>query len=633
MSGITWKDHLRYRFDNFMSRGTGALIGGLAVFSLAVIFTAALVIMIMDVRPAGADEPFSFIEASWEALMRTLDAGTMGGDAGWAFRLVMFAVTLGGVFIISTLIGLLTSGIERRLEEMRKGRSRVIENNHTVILGWNKQIFSVIAELIIANESQKDACIVILAGQDKVEMEDALHDRLPHPHNTRLVCRSGEPTNLHDLELTNLSTSKSIIILSPESDFPDAEVIKTLLAIIHQPGRRAEPYHIVAELRDPKNLTPAQLVGKDEVEVVLVSDLIARIIAQTCLQSGLSTIYSELLDFEGDEIYFTREPRLEGKTFAEALPAYEDSTVIGIQSSDGLPRLNPPMETCIQPGDQLIVITEDDSTIHFTGAPAKVSYIEHVRLTPARRASAERILILGWNQEARTLLRELAGYLPPDSEITIAARTAHLDLEVERCCGGNPHLHYHVVNVDPSDRQDLEGLDPGRFHHIVVLAYSDAASAQQADSVTLVTLLHLRDLAERHGYTYAIVSHILDVHNRDLAEIGRADDFVVSDKLASMMLAQVAENKDLNQLFKFLFDPAGSEVYLKPAADYINPGQTINFYTLIEAARQKGETAIGYRLQAQARQADKDYGVIINPTKSHPFALDAKDRIIVLADN
>ena len=61
----------------------------------------------------------------WRSLMRTLDPGTMGGDAGSvAFLLAMLAVTLGGIFIVSTLIGVITSGIEGKLDELRKGRSR-----------------------------------------------------------------------------------------------------------------------------------------------------------------------------------------------------------------------------------------------------------------------------------------------------------------------------------------------------------------------------------------------------------------------------------------------------------------------------------------------------------------------------
>ncbi len=47
------------------------------------------------------------------SLMRTLDAGTLGGDDGTIWYLFfMFIITLAGIFIVSILIGLLTSGIE-----------------------------------------------------------------------------------------------------------------------------------------------------------------------------------------------------------------------------------------------------------------------------------------------------------------------------------------------------------------------------------------------------------------------------------------------------------------------------------------------------------------------------------------
>ena len=50
---------------------------------------------------------------------------------------------------------------------------------------------------------------------------------------------------------------------------------------------------------------------------------------------------------------------------------------------------------------------------------------------------------------------------------------------------------------------------------------------------------------------------MLDLRNRELAEVTQADDFIVSDQLISLMLAQVAENKHLNAVFADLFDPRG----------------------------------------------------------------------------
>ena len=168
-------DRLRYAFDNTMSKGTIALIGLLAALSTLVIGVIAAVVTVAGIAPEGGDQ-LSFTEAIWMSLMRTLDSGTMGGDAGWSFRIAMLLVTFGGIFVISTLIGVLTSGIEGKIESLRKGRSRVIEHDHTVILGWSQQIFVVISELIAAGANQSKSCIVIMGDKDKVEMEEEIRD-------------------------------------------------------------------------------------------------------------------------------------------------------------------------------------------------------------------------------------------------------------------------------------------------------------------------------------------------------------------------------------------------------------------------------------------------------------------------
>ena len=115
---------LRYEFDKTMAAGPIALIGWLAVVSLLIIIIAGALLAVTGITPEGGS-PLSFIEAFWESLMRTLNSGTMGGDVGWAFRIVMLMVTLGGIFIVSALIGVLSAGVDSKLDELRKGRSRV----------------------------------------------------------------------------------------------------------------------------------------------------------------------------------------------------------------------------------------------------------------------------------------------------------------------------------------------------------------------------------------------------------------------------------------------------------------------------------------------------------------------------
>ncbi len=628
----SWQEKLNYQFDNIMAKGTIALIGGLGVLSLALIFVMAAIISAVGIRPSGAESALDFWEAAWQNLMRTLDPGTMGGDEGWAFRIMMFLVTLGGVFIISTLIGVLTSGINNKLEDLRKGRSRVIETGHTVIIGWSSQIFTILSELMIANENQKDSCIVILGSKDKVEMEEEIRTALGEMGHTRIVCRTGSPIDMKDLHLVSLQTSRAVIILSPKSGDPDSQTIKTILAITKNPHRRANAYHIVAEIKDPKNLQVARMVGKDEVELVLTGDLISRIIAQTCRQSGQSVIYTELLDFGGDEIYFKEEPALVGKTFRETLSAYRTSAVLGLnRKGDGV-CLNPPMDTIVQPGDQVIAVSADDDTIVTESVQAAQIQAAAILCGEPEVLRPERTLILGWNWRVPTIINELDKYVAPHSSVMLAADFGGSQEAVDMLCGGLKNQQITCAQSDTSNRRVLEALCPESYDHVIVLSYSDTKEVQEADACTLMTLLHLRDIAERSGKEISIVSEMLDLQNCTLAEVTHADDFIVSEKLISLIMTQVSENKALNAVFTEIFDPGGTEIYLKPAGQYVCLGSPVNFYTVIEAAAQRGEVAIGYRIKSAAEDAEKSYGVVLNPDKINEVRFNSDDRIVVLAE-
>jgi hypothetical protein len=82
-----------------------------------------------------------------------------------------------------------------------------------------------------------------------------------------------------------------------------------------------------------------------------------------------------------------------------------------------------------------------------------------------------------------------------------------------------------------------------------------------------------------------------------------------------------------------MFDEEGSEIYLKPAGDYVVLGQPVDFYTVLESARRRGETAFGYRLLGRAEDPDANYGVVMNPDKGEAVTFGQADKIIVLAEN
>ncbi len=629
----TFAQRLRYAFDNTLSRGPAALIVWLVIITAALVAAAFLLDLIIGgvSQQAGLGPRQIF----WSILFQALVPNPPGSfDVPWQFLVIMFGVTIASLAMVSILIGLASATIQERIETLRRGRSHIIEHHHTVILGWSEQIFAIVSELIVANANQPRATIAILGDKDKVEMEEELRRRIKRDPHTRIVVRRGNSTQHADLDLVSPQTSKSIIILPiTEADMPDALTIKTILALVKAPNRRPEPYHIVAVLRRDGNKEIAQLVGGNEVELILSGDVIARIIAQTCRQAGLSNVYTELLDFEGGEIYFQEESALAGKTFGQALAAYEDSAVIGLVRQDGTPLLMPPMETVIASGDQIMAISEDDDTVQLSGRVDIPVQADAIVVRPPHPRKPEHTLILGWNWRAGTVVRQLDAYVAPQSTLTIATQheTAEGEIEALRQEMTNQTLIW--LAADFSKPSILSVLRLRTYDHVVLLAYSDTLEPQRADAITLLTLLHVRQFAHEHQYQFSIVSEILDQRNRELAESSRADDFIVSDRLVSMLMAQVSENKALNEVFNDLFDPIGAEVFLKPVTDYIQAGVAVLFYTVVEAARRRGEVAIGYRLSALESDEKHAYGVVVNPSKSAAVTFAPNDQVIVLAEN
>lgn len=625
---------IRYKFENTLSKGTPAMIMWLGIISLILVLVCGGIILILSIKGSpDSDSALGFIEGTWKSLMATLDPGTMGGDEGWPFRVIRFVATLGGIFIISILIGAIGSGIESKLDEMRKGKSKVLETNHTLILGWGPKIFSIIQQLVIANENQKNPRIVIMSDHDKVEMEDEIRTKIPDTKNTKVICRSGSPLDLYDLEVVSPHEARSIIILSPDDrETADIFVIKSVLAITNNPNRKNEKYHIVAEILDQENMEAAELVANDEAIFVISGDLISRVTAQTCRQSGLSTVYTEILQFEGDEIYFTNEKSLQGKTFKETLFAYETTSVIGILTADKNVLLNPPMDTVVNEGDEIIGISEDDDTLIVSNKTIFDIDTSAILEGIDTHLKKERTLILGWNPRGVRIVEELDNYVGEGSEVLIVSNNEYATEHIESLKTQITKQQIQLKKGSITDKKTLENLRCENFDHIIILS-TRQENVQENDARTLICLLHLRNLSEKAGKDFSIVSEMLDVRNRVLAEVAKADDFIVSDNLVSLMLTQISENKHLKKVYDILFEADGSEIYLKPANNYVEPNKQVNFYTVLESAAQKNEVAIGYRIIAQERDASKNYGVRINPKKDELFKLAANDKVIVLAED
>ena len=634
---MDWKARLRYKFDNVMAKGVGAQILLLAVITVGLVVIASLAIVAFGAYPEDDDTKDSFGLLIWKSLMHSLDPGTLGGDPTlhWGGVVIMLIVTIGGIFVLSALIGVLNQGFGEMLDDLRRGKSAVVERNHTVILGWDPKIFTLLSELAEANCNQRNACVVILADRDKVEMDAEIAVAMAG-RKLRVVTRRGSVMSMEDLALVRLDTSKAVIVLAPHqhtdgtqvgASESDTVVLKALLAISKLHGDH--PLHIVAEILDPRTEPVARMVVGDKAALILAGPLISRLLVQTGRQSGLSVVYTELLDFAGAEIYVTAQPQLVGTTFRDAVFRYDKSTVIGMRTADGEILVPPALDRRFESGDQLITISEDDDKILLDGTPS-VDHPSILPVQPAEVPTPERILILGNSPRLPIVLRELDAYLAEGSE-TVVLGEGDPAVTVADATRTLKNVRVRVLAGDVTDRGVLEAVDVTSFEHVLVLSETEGRTQEMADARSTVALLYLRDIQGPDGKV-SITSEILDAQSRQLASVSEADDFIVSNSLVSLVVSQVAENPHLVKVLDELFTAGGHELYLKSASDYVRPGP-VTFGVVSEAALRRGEIAVGYRTAATSRDPERAFGVTVNPSKRAELSLTADDKIIVLADN
>ena len=493
----------------------------------------------------------------------------------------------------------------------------VVEHGHTLILGWSARLPLIVRELVIANENARNPTIVVLANEDKTEMEEELRERVGRHRNTRVVCRTGSPWKPDDLEFVNIKGAKSIIVLAGEEG--DAGVVKAILAVktLDPEFLRA---HVVAEFAHNDNARTIRAVTDGRVLTINSDHVVAEVTAQACHQGGLASVFQELLDFEGDEIYIGDAPELVGHTYREAVLAFERCSLIGRFTRDGVVELNPPADTMFESGDQVIAIAADDDKVAVTG------FTDVAVPVPARPGDAPeppiRVLVVGWSAFGPKVLEEIDEFLSPGSFVEVAVDADLVDVDaVEGIVLANAELHVHATVAGPEDLLRLHDSEP--FDQVIVLGYRRGMTVAEADARTLLTLLTLRKVwPPDEPHRARIVAELLDQSNVAIAATTGVDDFIVSDALTSLMIAQLSERAELLAVFDDLFDPEGAVVELRPAESLV-PDDAVTFATVVAAAIAQDASAIGYRLAATGR-------VVMNPSKSELVELGPDDQVLVV---
>lgn len=614
MKKRTPRELISYWIDCMMSRGPIAM----SMLLFAVTATLVCIIGIVGYLVSGDGNVLYQI---WYSMMYTLDAGNLAGVPmdNMPYLILMLLATLCGLFLTSVLIGIIATGVEDKLSNLRKGTSVVQEENHTTIIGFDNNTYTILRELIEANENHQRACIVVLGEQAKDEMEDAIASHIPDTGTTRIICRSGILHESYALERCAVENSKSVIVNMHD----DAETVKILLALaayikgkkLLNPGLK-----FIASLQDSQFMEAANIAGEGRAEIIYAKDAIARIISNTCRQHGLSQVLTELFNFDGNELYIEKAfPALIGKTFKEAALSFSNAVAVGLYS-EGVGQLNPPMDTVIRKNDQLVMLELDDGSYVYHDAK-EADETKIVNHGSSCAQASNNLIVLGSNEKLPIILSEYDNYVESGTRVVIVD-----DDFDEAKLGVYANLEITVCR-QPVTRNLLCEFLSEQANNILLLN-DDSQDPEVSDSQTLLRLILLRDIADKTGRQFAITTEMRSVDNQRLASQARVDDFVIGSNFESLLMSQISEDPKIVPIITDLLDERGSELYMKPAVDYVPFGIPVDGYTLTESAARKGEIYVGYRHVAKGNT-----NVVVNPLKSDTVMFEEQDQLIVIAEN
>ncbi len=647
---ITWQKRLQYKFDNFMSKG------GMSVFlALVSVFIAAFAVMTTARYVVERFFPNGPIRGTddllWEIFVQLIGLRDTGDEANFAAKFVGVITIFIGLVLFSSLIAFITQQFESRLELLRKGKSLVVEENHTLILGFGDRVVDIIKELVLANESESDAVVVILADQDKEEMDDFLRNNIVELKTTRVVTRNGPIANLSNLDKVGVKVAKSIIILNDakSSDteqfktLSDARVVKGILAVVAANGEENLP-PIIVELHLEQYRRLAENIAPGAVTTLNEADILARILVQTSRSVGLARVYLNLVGFEGNEFYFYRPTSGWSNITFGQLPFHLLQAVpLGVRHGDRTLTLKTNKDYKLARDDEAIVLAGDDSTIQFFPEPVvQPNRIGCVERNQTLELETENYLMIGWNSKTAIALEEYAKCLVKDSQVNLAVEvlTDEIKTEFDNIAKAYPHIKMEVMQVNVDSVEQLKTLKLDKFDSISILAGS-GENAEEIDAKTLTILLEIRQFfkeyttATKTKITTNLIAEIIDSQNTDLVIKAGVKDFLLTNQFVSKILAQVSQEPDVMSIYQDLFSLDGSELYIKPIWLYFPANQIgkLTFADCILAAQNRDEVCIGVRISSQAQIKNKNFGIYLAPTLDKDFNLTVYDALITLADD
>ena len=541
---------LKYQFDKRMARGNASMIRILVTFTvLAAILIAAVITFSTPV------EDRDFRMSLWDALATAINAWMPYSEEGDAVYLILTALAaVIGLLFTSLLIGIITNAVEEKVDSLKEGNSLVMEKDHIVVLGFTPGDYSLIGQLVAMAGKNKQS-IVIASALSRSETEEAIRENVEIPRNVTVIARTVEPGDMTALRNCALDTCRTVI-LNGASDSEDKKGLLAAHALLQESGNTGV---CILEASAEDDLDIPDALAKDMHHIAIpVRDLISRLIAFSCTETGISSVYREIFEIGGDDLQFGQVPGTVGRSFGEIVKTLWGVTPVGVLTPVGI-LLNEGYDHILTAEDQLIFWGNEAPK--FNLVPEETAAVGILPETLPAHA-VEKVLIVGFS----SALPEILSSFPEQPMELFVCNVPEEEQEVlKTAVADRQDLSLNFTEVD-FDREETLFKKLEEVDHVILLP-EDTKEADEADLTSIFRMMSIRSGAERIGRKVTITMELRDVKNLQLVSGDRYTDFIVAPHIVSMALVQLCVRPEIEKVLKLLLSNEGSEIHMKTPAE------------------------------------------------------------------